>query len=133
MADTPRTRAYMLASLFQDGQVATLSPQDIRDALVTLLGPPVTLTPSAGAVTWPLATAPIATVTITANTTVTVTGGEDGMVGYRLAIIQGGAGSFTPTLSGVTLSSTPVWNTAAGSSNRVYIDMVGATLMADVI
>ncbi len=134
MVDTPRTRAFMLASEFQDGQTATLSPQYVRDLLVTLLGPPVTLSPSAGAVTWPLATAPIATVTITANTTITVTGGEDGMVGYRLAIIQGGAGNFTPTFSGVTLSTaSPTWNTTAGSSNRVYIDVVGATLMADVV
>ncbi len=99
-------------------------------------GPPVTLTPVAGAVTWPLATAPVATVTITANTTITVIGGEDGFTGYRLAIIQGGAGSFVPTLSGVTLgpgSTSPVWQTAAGTNNRVYIDFVGTIRMADVI
>lgn len=134
MADTPRTRSFLLGSEFQDGQVnGSITAQDVRDFMVTILGPSVTLTPVSGAVTWSLASAPIATVTITQNTTITVTGGEDGFTGYRLAIIQGGAGSFTPTLSGVTLSSTPTWNTAAGSSNRVYIDCVGTTLMADVI
>lgn len=132
MADTPRTRSQILSD-WADNTSGAILPQTGRNAFVSFLGPPVTLSPSAGAVTWPLATAPIATVTITQNTTITVTGGEDGMTGYRLAIIQGGAGSFTPTLSGVTLSSTPVWNTTAGSSNRVYIDCVVSTLMADVI
>lgn len=133
MVDTPTTRAQLQTQL-ADNITGLVFPANIRNLLVTLAGPPVTLTPVAGAVTWPLATAPIATVTIVANTTITVTGGEDGMTGYRLAIIQGGAGSFTPTLAGVTLSAaSPVWNTVAGSSNRVYIDMVVATRMADVI
>ena len=132
MADTPTTRAALQGQI-PDNTTGLVLPANIRNFLVTLAGPPVTLTPSSGAVTWPLSTAPIATVTITANTTITVTGGEDGMTGYRLAIIQGGAGSFTPTLSGVTLSSAPVWNTTPGSSNRVYIDCVVSTLMADVI
>ena len=130
MADTPTTRAQILIN-FADNTSGLDTPQGARNAMVTLLGPPVTLSPSGGAVTWPLATAPIATVTITQNTTITVTGGEDGMAGYRLAIIQGGAGSFTPTFSGATLSSTPTWNTAPGSSNRVYGDVVGATVMLD--
>jgi hypothetical protein len=132
MVDTPRTRAQILSD-FADNTSGNILPQTARNAWVTMLGPVVTLTPVSGAVTWPLATAPIATVTLVANTTITVTGGEDGMTGYRLAIIQGGVGSFVPTLSGVTLSSTPTWNTTAGTSNRVYIDCVVATLMADVI
>jgi hypothetical protein len=123
----------MIGSQWQDGRAAgSDNPAQIRDMIVSLIGPPATLTPVAGAVTWDLSVAPCATCTITANTTITVTNGEDGM-SYRLAVIQGGVGSFTPTLSGVTLSSTPVWATAAAASNRVYIDVVGATLMADVI
>ena len=133
MVDTPRTRSFILASLFQDGQAAgSITPNDVRDFVVSLIGPPVTVTPTAGAATWDLAVAPIATCTIVANTTITVTNGEDGM-NYRLVIIQGGAGSFVPTLSGVTLSGTPAWATVAGAHNRVYIDMVGSTRMADVV
>jgi len=132
LVDVPQTRSGILGTILIDNTTGLILPQGMRNCFVTIIGPPVTLTPVAGAVTWPLATAPLATVTIVANTTITVTGGEDGMC-YRLAIIQGGAGSFVPTLSGVTLSSTPVWATASGASNRVYIDVVGATLMADAI
>jgi hypothetical protein len=131
LADTATTRSGLLGQ-HADNTSGTINPLNLRNLDVTLMGPPVTLTPVAGAVTWPLATAPIATITITQNTTITVTGGEDGMSIYRLAVIQGGAGSFTPTFSGVTMVATPVWNTAPASINRVYVDCVGTTLMADV-
>lgn len=132
MVDTPTTRASIQAQL-ADNTSGLDTPQNARNFVVTVLGPSVALTPSGGAVTWPLATAPIATVTITQNTVITVTGGEDGFGGYRLAIIQGGAGGFTATFSGVTLSSPVGWNSAPGSNNRIYIDCVGTTLMADPI
>ena len=38
MADTIRTRATLLASLFQDAQVAGISPQDMRDLIVSQRG-----------------------------------------------------------------------------------------------
>ncbi len=132
MVDVAETRALLLSDAADGQATGSYTPQRMRNLIVSLVGPPAVLTPSSGAVTWNLATAPCATVTITAATTVTVTNGEDGM-SYRLAIIQGGAGNFTPTLSGVTQSSTPVWSTAAGSSNRVYIDVVGSVRMADII
>lgn len=36
MTDTPRSLAYLLATLFADGQVGTISAQKVRDAIATL-------------------------------------------------------------------------------------------------
>lgn len=47
MTDTPRSLAYLLATLFADGQVGTISAQKVRDAIVTLsllLGDPAAST-----------------------------------------------------------------------------------------
>ena len=126
------TRAALLAGFPIGGPPGGITPINYQNLTLTVLGPSVTLTPSAGAVTWNLSTAPIATVTLTANTTITVTGGEDGFTFYRLAIIQGGAGSFTPTFVGLNFSAAPSWNTAPTSGNRVHVDCVGSTLNADV-
>jgi hypothetical protein len=38
MTDTPRTRAELLTTIFQDGQVGTISAQDMRDLVVSSVG-----------------------------------------------------------------------------------------------
>jgi hypothetical protein len=132
MADTARTRAFLLGTDFIDNTSGLITAQMLRDFVVSVIGPPTALSPTTGAVTWDLSVNPCASITLTGNATITVTNGEDGM-SYRLAVVQGGAGSFTPTFSGVTFSGVPAWATVVGASNRVYIDMVGTTRMADVI
>src|SRR6478609_646292 len=57
LADTATTRAGLLTQA-ADNTSGLINPVNLRNAYVTLMGPPTALTPVAGAVTWPLATAP---------------------------------------------------------------------------
>lgn len=89
-------------------------------------------TPSAGAVTCNLATSDKHKITIVANTTITLSGATAGQV-IVLTIVQGGAGSFTPSFSPSLdwgANGTPVWSTAAGKIDIVTIYYDGTTYYA---
>lgn len=80
MADTERTLAYLLASVFQDGQAAgAITPQDIRDLIVSV-------SPAHAAYYW---STPAATTITTANTFYKVAGTTTSM--------HGAGGGFTHT------------------------------------
>jgi hypothetical protein len=141
MVDTPRTRTALLALLsdrpdntvdasgnlvsgtLNERESVQLLASHLRDVLVSAMPVEQVLTVTAGAVAWNMDNAPAARITLTQNTTVTVTGGEDGR-SYVLAVVQGGAGSFTTTLTGCTVHpAAPAWLTGVGSVTlaRVHV------------
>lgn len=133
MADTIRTIAYLLASLFQDGQAeGAITEQDARDMIVTLAPPETTLTPAGAAVAWNLSTDPAAVVSLTdGSTTITASNGEAGRT-YDLVVTQGTGGNAV-VLSGVTVLGTPNWRTVAGQFNIVSVRVSGTTRIAVVV
>jgi hypothetical protein len=126
MPDTVRTVATLLSSLLQDGQAAgSITPQDMRDVVVSLLAPETTVT-FAAPMTWDMDTNPTARVVMTSSTTITFSNGANGQT-YRLVITQDGTGSRTPTIAGATLLGTATWQTGANAVNIVNVDVVNGT------
>jgi hypothetical protein len=109
-----------------NGQVVTLNSE------VAALAPAESTLPFSASIAWDGVAHPVAKVTLGGNATITF---SDGIAGqsYRLAIIQDDTGNRTPTLAGVTVIGTPVWQTAAGKINIVTVDMVGSTAVATVL
>lgn len=126
MTQTVRTIAYLLASEFQDGQAAgSITPQDVRDLIVSLMPPETTLT-YAASLTWNLDTNPVSYVVLTGNITITLSGGNSGQA-YRLALQQDATGGRTVALSGETTLGYPTWATAANGINIMTVEIVNGT------
>lgn len=136
MAGTTETISALLAelaSLFATGQLAqsiteTRILNALNDLVATLSPTETTIVPVSGALTWNLATNPVAQATLSAtSTTVTLVSGEAGRT-YRLALIQAVGGNNAVVVSGATLLGTPPWRTAGSAVNLLTVDIVGSTL-----
>ena len=84
-----------------------------------------TLTYSA-TLSWNLTTDPATRVTLTGNTTITLSGGSNGGR-YRLAVMQDATGGRTVTLAGCTVIGSPLWNTNASGINVITVEVVNGT------
>jgi hypothetical protein len=98
--------------------------------LATVPTPETALT-FAATMTWNVTTNPICYVILTANTTITVSGGVAGQ-NYRLGLIQNATGGYTVTLAGCTILGSPLWATAANGVNIVTIDRMNGVSYAAV-
>lgn len=120
MADTPRTRIYLLASIFQDGQApGSITAQDMRDYIVSQFPSFVALV-SGATVTWTV-TAPIskATLTLGTNATLVISGAAAGDEGY-LEVTQDATGGRTFTLpAGTVVGSTTAINATANKMTAI--------------
>lgn len=88
--------------------------------------------PSAGAVTCNFATTDKHSVTMTANTTITLSGMTAGQIGV-IVLIQGGSGSCMPTFSPALdygLAGTPTWSTAVGKKDTITVFYDGTSYQA---
>jgi hypothetical protein len=130
-ADTIQTRAFLTGSEFQDGQPAgSITPSDMRDFIVSALPNETTVTFASPSMTWNLATDPAGTVSVTANTTITASNGENGM-SYALCIKQDATGR-TITLAGVTLIGAGTINTSPNSVSFVSVNVRGGVRYASI-
>jgi hypothetical protein len=121
LPDTIRTLAQLLA-LFADGQPAgSISPQDLRDLIVTAL-PQEQEIPYAAVLTWNLTTHPVATVTLTGDVAIQLAGGENGR-SYRLAIRQGAGGPHEISLVGIATRGQQAVETNEGGVDFLNIDV----------
>lgn len=139
MAGSIQTITNLVAevdSVLADGQGAGIITsarfrQLMEDVVATLSPAEATLTFSA-TLAWVMDTNPVGIVTLTNNTTITASTGQNGH-SYRLAVKQDATGGRTVTLSGVTLLGAAVWNTAANAVNVITVDMVGGTRYAGIM
>jgi hypothetical protein len=133
MAGTTETIAALVAetdSVLATGQgagaITAARVRQLLEDLVASLAPPETTLTYSSSLSWNVSTSPIASVTLTGNVTITLSGGEAGQT-YRLAIIQGGSGSYTIALAGCTVLGSASWATAVGAINMVWIYVPGRT------
>lgn len=125
MADTVRTKSYLLASVFQDGQAAgSITEQDERDLVVSVdswVGPAFVALTSGTTVTWATAGEKVnnATLTLAHNATLDITGEVAGATGW-LELTQDGTGGRTFALpSGTVLGATTSINATAGKKTGI--------------
>lgn len=125
MADTVRTKSYLTASVFQDGQApGSITEQDERDFVVSAdswVGPAFVTLTSGTSITWATAGEKRnnAKLTLAHNATLSITGQVEGAQGY-LELIQDGTGSRTFTLpSGLVIGSTTTVNATASKTTLI--------------
>lgn len=109
-----------------DGSITTARVRQLMENVVASLAPAETTLTFSTTLAWALDTNPVAIVTLTGNTTITLSAGQSGRC-YRLAVIQDATGSRTVTLAGCTTLGTPVWSTAANSINLISVDVANST------
>ena len=134
MTDTIRTKSYLTASVFQDGQApGSITEQDERDFVVSahawIAPAPVALTDGA-TITWDTGgyATSHATVTLGGNRILDITNAVSGASGV-LVVTQDGTGSRTLTLpSGSTSSGGGITlSTAAGAVDVLSWVYLGTT------
>lgn len=134
MADTVRTNSAVLGLFTLAGAAKRLVPQFVRDFIVSVhswLAPAyVTLTNSAGTVTWATGGEKVnnAKITLAANvSTLTITGAVEGATGW-LEITQNGTGGFTFAIpSSTVVGATLAINLAANKKTALFWSYNGAT------
>ena len=108
------------------GQLPTTGLTTTQHAAVV-----TTDTPSAGAVTLNMSVSDAHSVTMTANTTITLSNPASGKrQAAVIYLVQGGSGSNVPTFSPTVRwgsAGTPVWSTTAGQVDIVVLDWDGTT------
>lgn len=132
MTDTVRTKGYLTASVFQDGQApGSITEQDERDFVVSVdswVGPAFVALTSGATVTWATAGEKNnnATLTLAEDATLDITGAVAGAQGY-LELTQDGTGGWTLTLpSGTVLGATTSVNTTAAKMTAIAWSYNGA-------
>ena len=134
MADTVRTKSYLLASVYQDGQApGSISEQDHRDFVESVdswIAPTPTALTSGTSITWATAGEKVnnATLTLAHNATLTITGAVAGAEGF-LRLTQDGTGSRTFTLpAGTVVGATTSVNTTASKTTAIAWWYDGTTM-----
>jgi hypothetical protein len=125
MADTIRTKSYLTASVFQDGQApGSISEQDERDFVVSVdswIAPAYVTLTSGTSITWATAGEKVnnAKLTLAHNATLSITGAVEGATGW-LELTQDATGGRTFTLpSGTVVGATTAINTTASKKTAV--------------
>lgn len=125
MTDTIRTKSYLTASVFQDGQApGSISEQDERDFVVSAdswVGPAYQTLTSGTSITWATSGEKRnnAKLTLAHNATLSITGAVEGAQGY-LELTQDATGGRTFTLpAGTVIGATASVNTTPNKTTLI--------------